>query len=276
MTEQTITALFNSREEAEQVVRELETLGVSRSNIIVQAGQASGGTGSSATTNEVGFWESLKDLFLPEEDRYTYSEALKRGGTLVAVQRVTEGYVDRVTEVLNRHNPVDIDEREQSWRSEGWTGYQAGSSGATTDTARTASGREEVIPVAEEQLQVGKRQVGGGRVRIRSYVVEQPVQEQVTLRDERVNVERRPVDRPVTEGDRLFQDRTIDVEEKSEEAVVSKEPRVKEELVVKKDAQERTETVQDTVRRTEVEVEDESGQVSRTGSTGTTDRDRRG
>ena len=98
-------------------------------------------------------------------------------------------------------------------------------------------------------------------MRVRSYVVEQPVQEQVNLRDESVNVERRPVDRPLTgaDRDRAFQERTIEAEEKSEEAVVNKEARVKEELVVNKDVNQRTETVSDTVRRTEVDVQDERG-----------------
>ena len=132
------------------------------------------------------------------------------------------------------------------------------------DTMHTGSGREEVIPVTEERLNVGKREVGGGRVRVRSYVVEQPVEEQVNLRDEHVNVERRPVDRPLTgaDRDRAFQERTIEAEEKSEEAVVNKEARVKEELVVNKDVNQRTETVSDTVRRTEVDVQDERGDAA--------------
>ena len=95
-------------------------------------------------------------------------------------------------------------------------------------------------------------------MRVRSYVVETPVQEQVALRQEHVDVERRTVNRPVTEADEaLFRERTIEATETSEEAVVAKEARVKEELVVRKDAEERVQTVQDTVRRTEVEVEDD-------------------
>jgi uncharacterized protein (TIGR02271 family) len=143
-------------------------------------------------------------------------------------------------------------------------------------TAAAAQG-EEAIPIVEENLRVGKRQVEGGRVKIRSYVVETPVQEQVSLRQEHVQVERRPVDRPVTAADEaLFRDRSIEASERSEEAVVSKEARVKEELVVNKDARERTETVSDTVRHTEVEVEDDRGSRKGTGTTGrSTDRSRR-
>jgi uncharacterized protein (TIGR02271 family) len=102
-------------------------------------------------------------------------------------------------------------------------------------------------------------------------VVETPVSEQVSLRQEHVDVERRPVSGAAqagTLGGNPFQERTIEMEERSEEAVVSKEARIVEEVVVHKDAEQRTETISDTVRRTEVDVEDERGTgVSRTGTT---------
>ena len=96
-----------------------------------------------------------------------------------------------------------------------------------------------------------------GRVRVRSYVVETPVTEDVHLREENVRIERRPVDRPLRGDDRVFQDRTVEVEERAEQAVVAKNARVREEVVINKEVGERTETVSVTVRRTEVEVEDE-------------------
>lgn len=131
-----------------------------------------------------------------------------------------------------------------------------------TETTRHAgavgSGEEQRIPVIEEQLNVGKRAVERGTVRVRSYMIETPVEEQVRLRDETVTVERRPVDRPV--GDlppEAFQERTIEVSEVDEEAVVQKTARVREEVVIRKEAEERAQTVSDTVRRTEVEIDDD-------------------
>ena len=85
------------------------------------------------------------------------------------------------------------------------------------------------------------------------------MQEQVNLRQEHVSVERRPADRAMTGKENLFQERTIEATEKAEQAVVSKQARVKEEVVVKKGVDQRTETVSDTVRRTEVEVDDQRG-----------------
>jgi len=120
------------------------------------------------------------------------------------------------------------------------------------------TGREEVIPVAEERIDIGKRQVERGGVRVRTYVTETPVNEQVNLRQEHVSIERRPVDRvldpPVP--DDIFQEREIEVTEAAEEAVVEKRAQVTEEVVIRKDVEERAQTVSDTVRRTEVEVDD--------------------
>jgi hypothetical protein len=157
--------------------------------------------------------------------------------------RTEELDYERVLEILDRDGAVDLDKQEASWREEGWTGYpgegaaavltqssvasredlSAVSSSGTAGSPRIATGSagtEEVVPVYEEQLRVGKRDVSHGRVRIRSYVVETPVNEQVRLRSESVQVERRPVDRPVAAGDALFQDRVIEAEERAEEAVV--------------------------------------------------------
>ena len=126
----------------------------------------------------------------------------------------------------------------------------------TGTPATGATGREEAIPIAEESLRIGKRMAHGGRVRVRSYVVETPVEEEVRLREERVRVERRPADRPATGSEaELFRDRVIEAEESSEEAVVQKDVRVTGEVVVNKETTERTETIRDTVRRTEVDVD---------------------
>jgi uncharacterized protein (TIGR02271 family) len=111
--------------------------------------------------------------------------------------------------------------------------------------------------VVEEELKVAKREVQTGGVRVNARTEQRPVEEQVDLREERVNVERRPVDRPATAADfnQAFTEGTIEVTERAEEAVVQKEARVVEEVVVNKEATERAETVHDTVRRTEVDIQ---------------------
>ena len=288
MAQQTIVLHFDSRSDAQKARDALVQAGIGLSSIrMLPEAETTSYTRSSTTTaydhgkDEGGFWASLGDLFLPDEDRYAYAEGMSRGGVTLAIT-AEGGQIDRVSEIAERHGAVDMAEREATWKREGWTGYTGGTAAGTSATASTrgasaasrgATEGEEVIPIAEENLRVGKRQVEGGRVRIRSYVVKTPVEEQVNLRQERVHVERRPVDR-TAQANEDFRDRTIEASERSEEAVVSKEARVKEEVVVNKDVRDRTETVSDTVRRTEVELEDDRAGASRTGTTDTTRTDR--
>jgi uncharacterized protein (TIGR02271 family) len=145
----------------------------------------------------------------------------------------------------------------------------AAGASATGARASTAASDTGTIKVLEERLRVGKREVAAGAVRVRSYVVERPVEEQVSLHEERVRVERHPVDRTVTAADAAgaFQERTIEAQARSEEAVVQKDVRVVEEIGIKKEAGDRTETVHDTVRKTEVDVEDTSAATRPAGST---------
>ncbi len=115
---------------------------------------------------------------------------------------------------------------------------------------------ERVVPVVEEKLQVGKRKVEGGGIRVTSHVKKQPVEKEVMVRDETVNVDRRPADRPVTDADKsAMRDKTYEVHEVDEEPVVNKEAHVTEEVRINKDVERHTETVKDTVRRTDVDVE---------------------
>lgn len=131
----------------------------------------------------------------------------------------------------------------------------------------TAVGRSDLdrtgqaaIPVVEEQLKVGKRLVERGGVRVFSRVVETPVNESVSLREEHVSVERRPVDQPLSAADAAaFKEQTIELRETAEEAVVQKSARVVEEVVVGKEVTQRQEQINDTVRHTEVDVQQLQG-----------------
>lgn len=127
----------------------------------------------------------------------------------------------------------------------------------TDDIQEKVIGKEQIaIPIVEERLEVGKEAVETGGVRVEKRVNERPVQEQIELKEERVNVERRPVDRPAQPGDvEAFQEGSMEFVERGERAVVSKEARVVEEVLVNKDVQRRTETVSDTLRYTTVSVE---------------------
>jgi len=111
------------------------------------------------------------------------------------------------------------------------------------------------LQVVEERLRIGKRQVEQGGVRVSTQLSDRPVQTQVQLREEHVDVVRRHADRPATAADlAAMHDRTVDMVERAEVPVIEKQARVVEEVVVKRDIAERSETVRETVRHTDVEV----------------------
>jgi uncharacterized protein (TIGR02271 family) len=304
MTQRTVTAMYDTSGAAEAARDRLVGIGVPSADITIRGTGASTGTTTTAGDDTRSFWEELKSLFVPDEDRHTYAEGLRRGGYLLTAQ-VPAGLEDQVYDELEASGAVDLDTRTSEWQASGWRGYGTEDAGGTasresgiaatgagagyasgttattgTDTAFAASDErataagsgaalaggtgahagtegEETIQAAEEQLHVGKREVGRGSVRVRSYVTERPVEEQVELRQERVTVERRPVDRELQPGDAAFQERTIEAVERGEEAVVDKRARVTEEIGLRKDVATETETVRDTVRKQEVEVEED-------------------
>ena len=268
MTTRTLTAMFNSKPDAERAGQMLVSeLKLDRAMIQTSPGEGVTDTGydKSRPYEEKGFFGSLKSMSVPDEDRYTYAEGMRRGSVLLTVQ-VDEAHLDRAADVLEHAGAVNLDEQEETWRKSGWTGYDATAHGTMHPAAAVQGSQDETLKVVQERLVVGKRAVEGGRVRVRSYVVEQPVETQVTLHQERVGIERQSVDRPATAADlAAFQERTIEARATSEEAVVSKEARVVEEIAVTKQAADRVETVRDTVRETKVEVED----TTITASTGT-------
>ena len=261
----TITALFDQRADAEAAENRLKAANVEAGHISIHDKSSSGfhATGKS-TTEDPGMWASIKNAFVPDEDRHTYEEGVRRGGFLLTAD-VNDDNVDAAVRVLEESDSINVDDRSQEWRSSGWNhgaeGAMATGAAATgygSDRANDVAG-EQNIPIVEESLVVGKREVDRGGARVRSYVTERPVHEQVRLRDEKINVQRRAVDRPLTDADDAFRERTIDVTATGEEAVVGKTARVVEEVVVSKTAGERVEDINDTVRRTEVEIDEDKG-----------------
>jgi len=194
---------------------------------------------------------------LSRDDRSAYGEGLNRGGFMLCAEVDEDEDADKIVSILEQTASVDLDQRQESWRKEGWSGSQGEAGTASRERGNIVE--EEHIPVVEEQLRVGKREVERGGARVRSYVEERPVSEQVNLREEHVNVERRPVDQKLPSGDLqnedLLRERNIEMRETAEQPVIGKEARINEEVVVQKTADQRTENVQDTVRETKVEVD---------------------
>ncbi len=274
------------------------------------AGGSTSTPGYSGAHHEGGITGWFKSLFGAENDEHKggYERAVAGGKTIVSVD-TQESNADRVSDILDRYSPVNVHTEDLgaahgiATSDTGSAGYKGSKSdvlnardelrGAAGATAGAAAGmvasatnrgvnqanatgqQQQQIPVVEEELQVGKRAVQRGGVRVYSRMTETPVEENVQLREERVRVDRQPVNRAATEADfRSGKEQVIEVAEYAEEPVVSKQARVVEEVRVGKDATERTETIRDTVRRTDVEVENLSrGDVRATDTQGYNDDD---
>jgi len=276
--DQTVIGVFDTYDHAERAKQQLIARGFSANDVQVRAHSADlAGTASSTTTttttsdHDVGFMDSVRnffsDLFGPDaDDAGHYSEAVRRGGAVVAVTVADESRVDSAREALAATGAVDIEKRVAEWKQTGYQGYRADAAPYSRD--EIAQERSRVIPVVEEELEVGKRKVDLGAVRVVSRMVETPVNESVTLREEHATIERRPVDRPASEADLAnFRDESIEVRETAEKAVVSKTARVVEEVAVGKSATEHTEQVSDSVRKTVVDVQND-GRTTTAGTTG--------
>jgi uncharacterized protein (TIGR02271 family) len=266
-----IVGLFDEYREAQRAVVELIESGISREDIGITSRNYEGADASRDDSHhdDEGVGDKVSNFFsrlFGGDDEYAshYSEAVVSGGTVVTVDCETDETADRAEAILNRFGG-DVDERGESHKQ----GAYAGAGGVESGRTGIEEGGEARIPVIEEELRVGKREVEGGGVRVRTRVVERPVEEAVRLREERVNVERRPVNRPVSEADlNAFREGTFELRERSEEAVVAKEARVVEEVAINKEVAERTETVRDTVRSTDVDVQ-ETGTTKARGATAT-------
>ena len=228
----------------------------------IRLSSASENASAAASTDTVpherhhGFWDGLFGNDVPEHDRVWYHTNLRECRTALSVLVRTDAEREQVTDILEEFDPLDLHD-ETTGGVGGATpispevqrgDYAAGTSDQMRAGAAGASEQtEQVIPVLKEELAVGKR-ASERRYRIRTYVVETPVEQPVTLRDERVIVERWPASGEVTSGAGTMQEREFEVTERHEEPVVEKRAREVEEVVVRREADERVETVRDTAR----------------------------
>ncbi|KDR38082.1 YsnF/AvaK domain-containing protein [Caballeronia glathei] len=274
---QTVIGVFDSFQEAQTAQTRLEAEGIARTDMTVHAADAAPSPRApmarrDAATTEVetsraagdaheGVVDRVEHFFKnlfgdddrPEEIGH-YQEAVRRGSALLSVEVRDESAVERVRDALYAAGAIDIDSRVARWRSTGYTAYDRNAAAYTADEI---ADERKAFPVVQESLEVGKREVQTGGVRVYSRVTETPVSESVSLREEHATIERRAVDRPATAAD--IKEGFVEIRETQEEPVIGKTARVVEEVVVGKEASNRTETVHDTVRGTEVEVERTTG-----------------
>lgn len=272
----TVIGLFDQAQEAQQAVEQLVDNGFDRTSIDLstRTGKDSESddalfpdrhTNTSGTRTEElvddtkdvgsgigGFFSSL--FGDDDEDTHKYTQ-LADQRSLVTVHARTEEEAQQAADLLDEAGAVDVNEQSATYDS--LTSAPSASMGAAfTDTSVPTTEGDQTIKVIEENLEVGKRTVETGGVRLRSRIVAKPVEESIRLREERVTVNRTPVNRPATAADlNAFQEGEISLTEHAEVPVVSKTANVVEEISVGKEVAEREEVIRDSVRKTEVDVE---------------------
>lgn len=280
---QTVVGLFSSASAAQQAVQQLTSAGFLRDSVdmAAQQGMADGGTGRNndpsdyqnasgtategvvdATARVAGKTEdSIGNFFSSlfggddNDDAKAYTNATRGGSSVVTVHAATADEAEKARDIMDDAGALDVHDQAMA-TAQGYTGAPA----ASTEG-------DQKLNIIEENLQVGKRVEQTGGARIRTRIVERPVEESVRLREEHVNVNRTAVNRPATEADfAAFKEGEISITESAERAVVAKEARVVGEVSIGKTATERVETIHDTVRKTDVEVEKLGTTPTRTGT----------
>ena len=225
--------LFHDAGRGGSALKALENAGFPRTSISVLGDAASRVDGNAAV--------SLENLNIPDRDLVHLREGLNKGGLLLALE-APESRSAEIERIFHKYSADKIDEADVD----------------ATPVPLASSARdtgEAVVPVAQEDLVVGKREVDRGGVRVLRRVVQEPVAETVNLRSEQVVIDRRPADRAISNADIAAASQVIELTETAEVPVVTKTARVVEEVRVGLEQTDRTETVQDTVRHTEVDVE---------------------
>ncbi|TLU70575.1 YsnF/AvaK domain-containing protein [Lichenicoccus roseus] len=264
MASEKIVAVYDTFAHAEMAAQDLLAAGVPPEAISRHSntGSSPGTTKSpNAPTREKGFWAQVLGGE-PDQDATVYERSVSGGSTVVTVDAPDE-HISAVTAILESHHPIDLDERASSYALADKTSASLPDVAASRVASVPAA---DIIPLAEEQLVVGKRLVNRGSTRVRRFVVETPVEEQVTLRDEVVTIERRPVTDASQPAD-SFSDKVIEMAESGEEAVAGKTAHVYEEVSLHKEVIDRVETVKDTVRREDVQIDQVPSEAAGTGMT---------
>jgi uncharacterized protein (TIGR02271 family) len=253
MAYEKVVATYNRLEKAKDAIRALQGSGFSSSDISLLSRDSF----TPAEVREPGLWRRLFGGDLRDQEGAFYGHTIEGGGGVLSL-RVPETQVARVIEILNGHNPVAVQEKGMD------QGLNAGRDAVKpnpTLAAATVSGMttpekdEQVFRLAEEQIDVGKRQVQKGTARVRRFVTERPVEARVTLHEEHAELMRRAVSDPNLTKDIDWTDKTFEITETEEQPVVSKTARVVEEVIIRREGSDHVQTVRDTVRRQQVDIE---------------------
>ena len=257
MAYQTVVAAFDTAAHAQAAVDALKAGGFHADDISMFDKNRVG-------LQEPGLWQRMFGGGLHQYEADVYRDSLDRGGSVVSV-RVPDSEVAHATGILDIHRTIDVHDRAITAGIAPAARVEAAAAAIAAApivavqkvavSPKLAEAHDEVLRLAEEQLDVGKRMVETGKTRVRRFVTEREVSADVTLHEEHADIIRRAVTDPKYIGEIDWADSTIEVVETAEQALVSKTARVVEEVGLRKIGSDHVETIRDKIRRQQVEVE---------------------
>lgn len=251
MAYEKIVAVYDRSSKAKDAMRALEGAGFAGRDISLLNRDAL----TSSDINDTGLWRRLFGREITDNQSSIYNRAIDSGGAVLSL-RVPDTEVPRAMKILDVHRPQNLHGNAASWdTTESVASKTAAPPLAPRTATNVATGKEEVWRLAEEHLDVAKRQVETGKARIHRFVVEEPVESQVTLHEEHATLLRRPVSDGRAIKDVDWADKVIEITETAEQAVINKTAHVAEEVVVRREGSDHIETVRDKIRRQQVEIE---------------------
>lgn len=271
---QSIVAAFHNQDRAKEALDALLDAGFSRTDARLMSLSGTTHTDSSTKDNsneDESLGQKIGKLFgMGKDDEQQSSQTDGQDKSALRVDVDNEAEAERAQSIIDRFEPTGVDKRSSDdiaesdrLRDSGHTDGDRsaatagglGASGSHSSEQRNDGDNETVVPVVEEELEIGKRETTQGGVNVTSRNYDESVEEDVHLHEEHTDVSSRPVDRKATKEDMAFGEVNLEGRDTKEEAVVNKEARVVEEVVVSKEGSDRTETIKDDLRRTDVDVE---------------------
>ncbi len=266
MTYETLVAVYDTPDHADAAVKALKAAGFAESDISIFDGDRlkGGKVTMSSGVRETGLWHRLFGTDVYEHEADVYGQTIEDGGVVISV-RVPANEVAHATAVLNIHRPVDVHDRAvtagvarrpMSTRSKrSSTLFPLAAMQQVAVSPKLAAAQPDVLRLAEEHLEVGKEMAETGRTRIRRFVTEREVAQDVTLHEEHAEVLRKAISDPKYVAEIDWADGTIEVIETAEHALANKTARIVEEVSLKKIGSDHVETIRDKIRRQQVEIE---------------------
>lgn len=254
-TYEKIVTLYDTAEHAEAAKANLTHAGFAGSDISMVSANAL--PRSETALREPGLWHRLFGHGIEEHEASVYAKAVQSGGVVLTV-RAAQEEIPRAMGILNQHNVIDVKDRAidtGAFSKSQAAGTPLGSVPVPAKPITTDLGKQQVMRLAEEHLDVGKRLVEQGTTRIRRFITQQPVEQKISLHEEHAEVVRRAIADPNYVRDIDWSDETVEIRETAEEPMVSKTARVAEEIVIGKTGSDHVETIRDTVRKQQAQVE---------------------